>query len=378
MQEAVTQNNQLQKIVEESNLDKTESQILLEKFSGYFDIAAEWERKIKEIKVTDVSQSAEMKMNREGRLFLKGKRLEVESTRKQLKEESLRKGQTIDSIAKILKNLIEPLEEECEKNEKFKELKEAEEKLERKNERLNKLIPYNVAVDANLIGDMSNEMFDNYYNGVVKSHNDRIEAEAKAEADRLAALEAERKRQLAIEAENKRLKAEAEAKEKRNAIRSKELHPYIMFIRDYNKLLNMDEAEYKKELHDIDRGARDHYAYEAKKKIEIEAAEAKAAEERKANEEKLRLERLQREKIEAELKAKQLAEEKAKQEAETKLKAERVAAEKAAKAPIKKQLSVWVESFSITTPTTSNETTKTIQEKFEAFKKWAKTQVDAL
>lgn len=354
----VSENNQLEKIISESNLDKTESQILLEKFSGYFDIAAEWERKIKEIKVTDVSQVAEMKMNREGRLFLKGKRLEIESTRKQLKEESLRKGQTIDSIARILKNLIEPLEEQCEQNEKFKELKEAQEKAERKNMRLEKLLPYNVAVDANLIGDMSNEMFDNYFNGVVKAHNDRIEAEAKAEQERLAAIEAERQRQLAVEAENKRLKVEAEKKEKEIAIERQKA-----------------EAERKAAE---EKAAKEKAEIEARAKKDREAAEAKAAEEKKIADEKLRLERLEREKIEAELKAKQEAELKAKQEAEAKFNAEKLAAEKAAKAPIKKQLSVWVDSFSINNPTTSNETTKAIQEKFESFKKWAKTQVDAL
>ncbi len=210
--------NQLQKIVSESNLDKSKSEVLLEKFSNYFEIAAEWGRKIKDITVTDVSQVAEMKMNREARLFLKNKRIEIENTRKSLKEESLREGQTIDSIAKILKNLIEPLEDVCEKNEKFKEIKDAQEKLVRQQERLNKLLTYNVAVDAALIGNMDESMFDNYFDGVVKAHNDRIEAELKAEKERLAAIEAEKKRQAEIQAENEKLKLEAAAKEKALAI----------------------------------------------------------------------------------------------------------------------------------------------------------------
>ena len=186
--EVITENNQLEKIVTESNLSKSEAQVLLEKFSNYFEIAAEWSKKIKEIKVTDVSQVAEMKMNREARLMLKSKRLEIESTRKELKEESLRKGQTIDSIARILKNLIEPLEQECEQNEKFKEIKEAKEKAERQSKRMESLLPFNVAVDAGMIRNMSDEMFSNYFDGVVKAYNDKIESERKAEEERLAAI----------------------------------------------------------------------------------------------------------------------------------------------------------------------------------------------
>ena len=49
-------------------------------------------------------------MAREGRLFLAQKRIDVEKARKALKEQSLRKGQAIDAIAKFLTSLIEPTE----------------------------------------------------------------------------------------------------------------------------------------------------------------------------------------------------------------------------------------------------------------------------
>jgi len=58
------------------------------------------------------------------------------------------------------------------------------------------------------------------------------------------------------------------------------------------------------------------------------------------------------------------------------LKAKREAEEKAAKAPIKKQLSAWVDTFQIGKPITENETSKEIEVKFEAFKTWAKQLIN--
>ena len=54
-------------------------------------------------------------------------------------------------------------------------------------------------------------------------------------------------------------------------------------------------------------------------------------------------------------------------------------ADKLAKAPIKKQLTVWVDSFSINLPNgelLNNETALRIETKFDAFKKWAKSEIE--
>lgn len=49
-----------------------------------------------------------------------------------LKESALREGQTIDAIAKILKNLITPIEEDLEKKERFAIIQEENRKAELK------------------------------------------------------------------------------------------------------------------------------------------------------------------------------------------------------------------------------------------------------
>jgi hypothetical protein len=82
--------------------------------------------------------------------------------------------------------------------------------------------------------------------------------------------------------------------------------------------------------------------------------------------------------LEAELKEKQDAEIKAENARIAKEKAEKLEAEKLAKAPIKKQLSIWVDSFELPECTTYNATSKEIAEKFQAFKKWSINQVNNL
>lgn len=165
--------NQLITIVQQSGLEQTKAQYILDNFQNYFSIASEWEQKAKTIVITDESQKTEMKMAREARLFLREKRLDVEKARKQLKEQSLREGKAIDGIANVLKALIEPIEEYLERQEKFAEIKEAE--------RMEVL---------------------------------KIEAEKQAELERLAKEKAEAEERERIKLENERLHKEAEERER--------------------------------------------------------------------------------------------------------------------------------------------------------------------
>ena len=59
---------------------------------------------------------------------------------------------------------------------------------------------------------------------------------------------------------------------------------------------------------------------------------------------------------------------------------ERKEAEKLAKAPKKEKLNVWIDGFVMGTPIGENEdkTVIDILNKFESFKKWAKTEIDKL
>lgn len=166
--------NELVRIVEESGLEKTKAQIILSKFQDYFELAAQWEVKAKTLVVTNPTQKAEMEMARTGRLFLREKRINIENVRKELKEQALREGKTIDGIANVLKGLIVPIEEYLDKQEHFVEhLKEIEE--------------------AKI----------------------RLEIETRMEAERIAAEKAKAEEQERLRIENEKLKAEAIEREKK-------------------------------------------------------------------------------------------------------------------------------------------------------------------
>jgi len=123
--------SQLTAIVKSSNLEVIDSKIILDKFGNYESIAREWETKAKMIKVTNALQITEMNMAREARKTFSNLRIDVEKTRKALKEQSLRKGQAIDAIARFLTSLISPIEQYLLEQENFVKI-ELERKAEEK------------------------------------------------------------------------------------------------------------------------------------------------------------------------------------------------------------------------------------------------------
>lgn len=291
---------QLAVIVKQANLDETKSKSIQESFNGFFEIASEWEQKAKAIIVTDESQKDLMKQAREGRLFLKSKRVDVENKRKALKEQSLREGQTIDSIARILKNLIEPIEEHLEQQEKYAEIKEAARKEALQAERIDILKPLNAPYSLYDLKNMAESDFNDLVNGLKAAIQSRIDAEKKAEQERIEREKAEAEERERIRIENERLRAEAAEREKAMA------------------------------------------AERARLEAERKAAEELARKEREESERKLMAEAAEREKLEAEIRAKAESEAKAKRDAEIKAQEEerqQILAERRAKrAPDKNKL----------------------------------------
>jgi len=216
--------NNLEVIVKESGLEETKAKFLLDNFSQYFKLAAEWELKAKTIIVSNETQKAEMEMARVGRLFLRDKRIDIEKARKKLKEQSLREGKAIDGIANVLKALIEPIEEHLDKQEHFIEIK-------------------------------------------IKAEVEKQQKElaGKIELERLAKEKADREEQERIRLENQKLKEEADKKEKERL---------ALEVENNAKLLKA-EAE-KKAIEDKARKAKE----EAEKKAEAEKKKLLAEQEK--------------------------------------------------------------------------------------------------
>lgn len=271
-----TSENQLAVIVKESGLEQTKAAVLLEKFKNYFDLAAEWEKKAKTIVVTKEDQISDMKMARVGRLALREKRIAIESTRKELKEQSLREGRAIDGIANVLKALIVPIEEYLDKQENFVKIKAEQE--------------------AELV---------------------RLEEEKKAEEDRIAKEKAEAEERERVKAENERLKKEADERE---AARKKEQEAAAAREKALKDEMDRKEAEAKAEQERIQKEADEKAAALKKEAEEKEAALKKEAEAKEAalkaeQEKQLAKERAEKEAAEAELKAKKEEEDRLKREA---------------------------------------------------------------
>lgn len=270
--------SQLVTVINETELEPTKAEIILSKFSGFLDEARKWESEAKKIIITDASQKVEMAKARSARLALKNIRVNAENVRKELKENALREGKAIDGIANIIKAVIVPIEEHLEKQEKFVEMQIEAEKEKLNSERIVSLSQYIADVSMYNLKDMSVAGFNELLSNAKLAHDARVEAEKKAEAERLSQEKAKQEEYERNKAEVERLKKEAEEKAKEQA-----------------KL----KAEQDKKL-----------------KAEQEA----------------------REKLEAELKSKKVAEEKSKKEAEEKAKAEAEAKRQSELAPDKDKL----------------------------------------
>ena len=212
--ETQTKHNELIVQLEQSRLPNEIQVSLREKFLPFYEQAEEWHQKSKEIIVTDISHTKEMEQAREGRLILKTIRGNVEKERKAMKENYFRTGQAIDSVAKVLTSLIEPIENSLKEKEEFAEREEARLKSILKEKRTELLSPFVSDTQLFSLDEISEEAFTQLFEGAKLQHEKRIADEKKAQDEikekEKAEAEAREKQRL----ENIRLKAEAEEKER--------------------------------------------------------------------------------------------------------------------------------------------------------------------
>lgn len=314
METTVIENLNLPAIPEQKKLA-----ILAEfEFEKYESIAAEWAEKANALVITDASQLTEMKLADDGRKVLQKIRTGIDKKRKDLKDASLNEGRAIDTVAKYLTGLVEPIERVLEDKAKYAENLEKARMQALHEERYAQIIPFleEIPVGFNY-GSLDNGTWQSMLRYAKEEHQARLD---QAEKDRLA-QEAEAKKKdvynerrvalapyqkyffadLDLETteeefqiwmeeglrqdqeakdaaeqqrlDNERLLTEQQkAKELRDA-RSKELNPYIIFIRDYNGLVESSEESYQKELAEIKIGAEQHWEHERQQQIKNKQAQ---------------------------------------------------------------------------------------------------------
>lgn len=314
-----------------------------------FNGVSKMREQLDSVAVADENDKVNMKLANTIRLGVRQVRLDAEKTfdakRAEVQQQML-SYKTEDQLwlkaKQTMQILTKEIEEQARWKEETKQRFDAEQKELKTQQRMVHVSKFAPEILRSEFENMSDESFTLFVSGLEKQHNDKIEAERKAEEERIAKEKAEAEERERIKAENERLKLEAEAKEKQLA----------------------EER--------------------AKAEAERKAMEEKAAKLKAEADAKLKAEREANEKLQAEIRAKAEAEEKAKRDAEIKaaaeLKAKQQAEAKAAKAPKKQKLNNWIDGFVIGTPTgmDEDETVIEILEKFEAFRKWAKTKIEAL
>jgi len=416
--------NELIVVIKESGVEQSTAEMLTQSFIPFFDKAKEWKEKAEKLVVTDVSQTREMKMAREARLALRDVRLDADNKRKSLKEDSIRYGKAVQGVYNVIDFLIAPIEEHLLNQEKFAERIEEKRKAETKQRREEELQPYMEFVPYQIdLGELTEPAWQTLITGAKMQQSAKIEADKKAEEARIEAerIEAEERERMWVE--NEQLKAEAIEREKKAAAELAEQKRLteIEKKRQAEELAKSealrkaaeDKAVKEREQAEAARRAMEEKARLAEiererlAKIEqqkqadlIAKAEAKVEQERvraeaervlaanqaeiarQAAAKALEQERAESARLASELKAKQDAEE-AERDRLAKIESDRIAAEKKAeKAPDKDRLIAWVTATSITIPNCSTPeavvVSETIENKFNAFKAWAKIQIETL
>ena len=199
---------------ETAGVEASDAEKLQKAFEPFFQRVEDWKGKAMAIKVTNVAQREEMAKAREARLILRDVRLNAEKTRKELKEDALRYGQSIDAIARMIKTAIEPLEEHLEQQEKFAEIQAAKQREERRQLREFEFSPFAefspTHVDIYAVDDEEYAHILSVCKGMYEAK--RLEAE-RIQAEKEGAARLEREENERIRAENERLKQEAVAHE---------------------------------------------------------------------------------------------------------------------------------------------------------------------
>ena len=315
-----------------SSNKQAEVQIILQQiFTGTDD----WEKQVDAIEVKGIDDKMSIDLAEVARKNSKQARLSAEKIFDAKRDEVQNLKAEFDledklwlKAKQVMQLKFKAIEEKAEWKANFAKRFEAEQKELRTQKRIVEVSKFS-EINRFEFENMSDETFVSFLNGIKTTFEAKIEAE-KLEKERIEKERlAEKERIEAQRIENEKLKLEAEKREK--------------------------EIE----------------AERAKAKLESDRIEAE-------NNAKLKAEQDAKAKLEAELKAKIEAENKAENERkEAELKAQKEA-EKNAKAPIKKQLSLWVESFEIPFFTIENDKAKEINAKFEAFKKWAKNEIESI
>ena len=161
--------------------------------------------------VVDENDTAGMKLAKDTRLALRSIRLEVESRRKDLKEESLRRGQRVDAAARSITSVIEPLELRMSEQEQFATRAAADRKAKIGAERAEAMGRYGPlsSFAAGTLAALPEADFQKILADTKELHESRLAKEQRERKEAAARAKAEADERERMQMENERLRTEA-------------------------------------------------------------------------------------------------------------------------------------------------------------------------
>lgn len=199
-------------------LVEVDRETILTEYAPFAKTIIEMVGKAKSVTVTDESQTEAMAEARKIRLALKEARCDAEKKRKEMKESSLRKGQAIDGVYRLIEKECKASEEAMQKAEDFAKIKEQERKDYLKAERRAMIESY-VLVPSLFNFDALAEISETaFFDLLERTQNEYAEHKAKAEREEEARKKAEEEKAK----ENQRLREENEALRQENAKKAQE------------------------------------------------------------------------------------------------------------------------------------------------------------
>jgi len=247
-------------VLSTSNLGTTKSQMLRDSFVKFFEEINEYEKSAKEISVTEETDKVGMKNARELRIKIAKVRTSAESTRKELKEQSLREGKAIDGIANVVKALTVPIEDYLEKQECFAEYAEYARQVEILESRVLQMADYVVDPKAYNLDKMTQEAFEELLASSKMAFNTRKEAEERAVQEKERLAEEERLENERIKIENASLREQAIARnkeiEKERAEEKEEQQKILVAERELAELNAQKKQEEQQRIKDAEKEAR--------------------------------------------------------------------------------------------------------------------------
>jgi colicin import membrane protein len=288
----------LVKALSDSGLSQAENDALFNAFLPHYATAITLMNESESVIVTDPTQVTEIRQSSELRKKLKATRVAADKLRADLKEESLRRGKSIQNVYNALAEKIEAEEERLMQQEKIAERMEAARKAKLSAERADALRLYTDPAHYAL-GDMTQAAFDDLLSGAKTAHENRIAAERKAAEERAAAEQARREEEARVRAENERLRKEAAEREAAARAERERLEAERREVeRKAREEKAAAEAAARAERKKLEAEARrQREEAEAKARAEREAAEAKARKEREVQEKRHKAELARKDKI---------------------------------------------------------------------------------